>query len=73
MCESPEQKFVIYEKMIEIEKALQELHNYSNLHDRSIFSTVGTFSRRFSDLTDKYQSINKKRIFSDECNYEQVV
>jgi len=64
MCLS-EQKFEIYEEMLNIEDRLYKLTEYTNLQDRGIYPAISTFSRRWTDILNKYHSLNRSSFLSN--------
>lgn len=61
MCIS-ENKLEIYEQMIQIEDSLYRLNEYTSLQDRAIYPAISAFSRRWTDILNKYHSLNKNSL-----------
>ena len=57
MCIS-ERKLEIYEEMLKIEDSLYKLNEYTSLQDRAIYPIINIFSKRWTDVLNKYHSLN---------------
>jgi hypothetical protein len=60
MDSNQDRKLTIYQKMLSVEDSLHELEIYSSLQDRAVHSTIAIFTKRWSDVVNRYEMINKR-------------
>jgi len=70
MCIS-ERKLEIYEEMLKIEDSLYKLNEYTSLQDRAIYPTISTFSKRWTDVLNRYHSLNRNSFNRVFCSKTQ--